>query len=573
MLLFAVIAALILFGSQYLSTWLFPQAPAPAHVEAAQTGAAAPKVAGESPATLRDRAQVIAATPRVAIETPNLRGSINLKGARIDDLELIQYDQTVEKNSPRVQLLTPSGAADARFANFGWQGQNLQVPGPDTVWQASGAKLTPTTPVTLTTTNASGQRFTIEYSIDSDFMFTIRQSVENAGAAPVTVTPYALVSRLGRSTDIDQYAAHVGPMVVSGGAATYANYGDVEKGPKAFTTTGGWAGFTDHYWLTAVIPDQKAPVQMQLRATPSGDTHQFQADFQLASADTIQPGRKLTRSSQFFAGAKEVKLLEHYESQGIVQFDKAIDWGWFAMIEKPIFYYLDWLFRMVGNFGLAIILLTLTIRLLLFPLAQRQFASMAGMRVLQPKMKALQERYKDDKPRLQQEMMQLYKEEKVNPLAGCLPILLQIPIMFALYKVLLLTIEMRHQPFVLWIRDLSAPDPANLVNFAGLFGLSLPHMLAIGVIPLLLGVSMFFQMRLNPAPMDEMQKQVFAFMPWVLMFVMAPFAVGLQIYWITSNFVTILQQQWLYSRHPVLKQKPEAAAKEDKGGKKTGKAT
>ncbi len=266
----------------------------------------------------------------------------------------------------------------------------------------------------------------------------------------------------------------------------------------------------------------------------------------------------MTYTSHFFAGAKEVKLLDDYQSSlGIAQFDRAIDWGWFGLIEQPIFYYLDWLWRLVGNFGVAIILLTITIRGLLFPVAHKQFASMANMRAIQPKMKALQERYKDDKPKQQQEIMKLYKEEKVNPLAGCVPILLQVPIMFALYKVLILTIEMRHQPFVLWIHDLSAPDPATIINLFGLLNFTPPSFLAIGVIPVLLGVSMYFQIKLNPAPMDEMQKQIFAIMPWMLMFVMAPFAVGLQIYWITSNLITIAQQSWLYSRHPALKQKPE----------------
>ncbi|RYE62667.1 MAG: membrane protein insertase YidC, partial [Oxalobacteraceae bacterium] len=289
----------------------------------------------------------------------------------------------------------------------------------------------------------------------------------------------------------------------------------------------------------------------------------YQADYTRAP-QLLPPGKKITHSSRFFAGAKETALLDKYEEAGVPLLGKAIDWGWFEILEKPIFYYLDWLFRMVSNFGVAIILLTITIRLLLFPIANKQFQSMANMRAIQPKMKALQERYKDDKPRQQQEIMKLYKDEKVNPLAGCLPLLLQIPIMYALYKVLLLTIEMRHQPFALWIHDLSAPDPATILNLFGYLPFTVPSFLAIGIFPLLLGISMYYQIKLNPAPMDEMQKQIFSIMPWMLMFVMAPFAVGLQLYWITSNVITIAQQRWLYSKHPALKEplpKKEAKAK------------
>lgn len=564
-ILFAVLAALVLFGWPKIMHLIFPQQqPAPTKVV---NGKSQPlpqpnaDPAADSAAALRDRTVVLGETPRVAIDTPALKGSINLKGARIDDLVLCKYDETIAKNSPPIRLLSPGGAPGAYFAQFGWQGTGVQAPGPDTVWQASGGKLTPTTPVTLTSTTPSGQVFRIELKVDENYMFEIQQSVANVGRAPVAVTPYALVSRADRSKDVDQWAAHVGPVAVAEGAANYINWKDVESTPPQFATTGGWVGYSDHYWLTALVPDQRVPVQLQHRGSVGQN---YQADYRLAQPLNLAPGKKITYTSRFFAGAKEVKLLEAYQDKlGIVQFDRAIDWGWFGMIEQPIFYYLDWLFRLVGNFGLAIILLTVTIRGLLFPIAQKQFASMAKMRALQPKMKAVQERYKEDKARQQQEVMKLYKDEKVNPLAGCLPILLQIPIMFALYKVLLLTIEMRHQPFVGWIHDLSAPDPATILNLFGYLHFTPPSFLAIGVVPVLLGVSMFFQMKLNPAPMDEMQKQIFAIMPWMLMFMMAPFAVGLQIYWITSNCLTILQQQFLYARHPALKEpvKKEAKAK------------
>ena len=564
-LIFAVLAALILFGWPQIMHWVFPQQqPAPTRIEGGKTQPVpnpSADPAADSPTALRNREIVLAESPRVAIETPALRGSINLKGARIDDLVLTKYDETIDKNSPPIRLLSPGGAAGAYFAQFGWHGAGVQAPDQNTVWQASGGKLTPTTPVTLSARSPSGQVFRIELAVDQNYMFTVRQSVANPGSTPVAVTPYALVTRADKSTDVDQWAAHVGPIAVYDGAADYINYKDLDEAAQSFPTTGGWAGYTDHYWLTAVIPDQRLGVQLQQRPTPSRG---YQADYQLAAPLTVPAGKKITYTSHFFAGAKEVKLLEAYQDElGIVQFDRAIDWGWFGIIEQPIFYYLDWLFRLVGNFGVAIILLTITIRLLLFPIAQRQFASMAAMRAVQPKMKAIQERFKDDKPRQQQEMMKLYKDEKVNPLAGCLPILLQIPIMFALYKVLLLTIEMRHQPFVAWIKDLSAPDPLLVFNLFGLLDFTPPSFLAIGVIPILLGLSMYFQFKLNPAPMDDIQKQVFAIMPWMLMFLMAPFAVGLQVYWITSNVLTMAQQWLLYRQHPALKEpiKKDAKAK------------
>ncbi|MGK6356476.1 membrane protein insertase YidC [Sphingomonas sp. DT-207] len=564
-LIFAVLAALILFGWPQIMHWVFPQQqPAPTRIEGGKTQPVpnpSADPAADSPTALRTREIVLAESPRVAIETPALRGSINLKGARIDDLVLSKYDETIDKNSPPIRLLSPGGAAGAYFAQFGWHGAGVQAPDQNTVWQASGGKLTPTTPVTLSARSPSGQVFRIELAVDENYMFTVRQSVANPGSTPVAVTPYALVTRAEKSTDVDQWAAHVGPIAVYDGAADYINYKDLDEAAQSFPTTGGWAGYTDHYWLTAVIPDQRLGVQLQQRPTP---TKGYQADYQLAAPLTVPAGKKITYTSHFFAGAKEVKLLEAYQDKlGIVQFDRAIDWGWFGIIEQPIFYYLDWLFRLVKNFGVAIILLTITIRLLLFPIAQRQFASMAAMRAVQPKMKAIQERFKDDKPRQQQEMMKLYKDEKVNPLAGCLPILLQIPIMFALYKVLLLTIEMRHQPFVAWIRDLSAPDPLLVFNLFGLLDFTPPSFLAIGVVPVLLGLSMYFQFKLNPAPMDDIQKQVFAIMPWMLMFLMAPFAVGLQVYWITSNVLTMAQQWLLYRQHPALKEpiKKEAKAK------------
>lgn len=558
--LFAVIAALILFGWPLVQSRFFPTAnpPATKMVDGKNKPVANPAAdpTADAPAAIRSRQVVLAETPRVAIETPALKGSINLKGARLDDLVLTRYKETVAKDSPPIRLFSPAGTPDAYFASFGWRDAGLAPPAADTVWTASARVLTPRSPVTLTAANGKGQTFAIEIAVDNDYLFTVKQTVANAGTAPVPVAAYGLVNRIGVSKDPDSWTIHTGPMSVSNGAAHYnPNFTDVDKAPTSFTTTGGWLGFTDKYWLAALVPDQTRAFDGQFRA---GANNAYQADF-TSAAQLLPPGRQVTQTAKMFAGAKEVKLLDRYTDTGaVVKLDYAIDWGWFRLVEKPIFYYLDWLFRLIGNFGVAIIILTLTIRALVFPIAQRQFASMAAMRALQPKMKAIQERYKDDKQRQQQEIMALYKAEKVNPLAGCLPTLIQIPIFYALYKALMLTIEMRHQPFILWIKDLSAPDPATILNLFGYIPITLPHFLTIGVVPVLLGISMFFQFRLNPQQMDPTQQQVFAILPWVLMFVMAPFAVGLQIYWITTNCVSIAQQKFLYSRHPQLK---EAAAK------------
>jgi YidC/Oxa1 family membrane protein insertase len=554
--LFAVIAALILFGWPLLQDRFFPSANPPVtKIEDGKTQVVPNRAAdptADGPAAIRDRAAVLRETPRVLIATPRLRGSINLRGARIDDLVLLDYKETIAKDAAPIRLLSPAGAPDAYFAGFGWRDDGLAPPGAKAVWTASAPVLRPGTPVRLDATNARGLRFRIELAVDKDYMFSVRQSVLNTGLAPVRVATYGYVNRTGVSKDPSSTTIHVGPMSVDNGSANYRpDFKELAEAPVKFASTGGWLGFTDKYWLTALIPDQRARFDGQFRA---GANNAFQGDY-TRSAQMLAPGATVTQASRFFAGGKEVRLLDRYTDQGLAEkLDYAIDWGWFRLVEKPIFYYLHWLFAHVGNFGGAIILLTLTIRLLLFPIAQRQFASMASMRAIQPKMKALQDRYKDDKPRMQQEIMALYKAEKVNPLAGCLPTLLQIPIFYALYKVLMLTLEMRHQPFVAWIRDLSAPDPLTPVNLFGLLDFVPPTWIGIGIVPILLGISMYFQFKLNPAPMDDTQKQVFAFLPWVLMFVMAPFAVGLQIYWITTNCVTILQQRMLYARHPALKE-------------------
>ncbi len=551
LILAIVLSAVVLFGWSLISDRYFPTARPPSTVvkDGKQVALPQPTPTAETPLAIRDRQVVLAETPRVAIRTPRLAGSINLKGARIDDLVLTTYHETIKRNSPNIRLLSPSGAPKAYFASFGWSGA-AGLPGPDTLWQApQGAVLGIGKPVTLTTTNAAGQTFAITFAIDENYMFTVTQAVANRGAQALVARPYGLISRVGESSDKDTWTAHVGPMGVFDDRVNDVNWKDVREDENRtvdYASRGGWLGFSDHYWLTALVAGDGKPVDASFRYT-AGD--RYQADL-AGQAVAVGPGQQAATTVRLFAGAKEVQLLDGYkEKLGVPQFDKAIDWGWFYFLTKPIFYLLDWLFRLFGNFGVAIIGLTIIVRLLMFPIANKQFASMAGMRKVQPKMKELQERYKDDKLRMQQEIMALYQKEKVNPMAGCLPILLQIPVFYALYKTLTLTIEMRHQPFALWIRDLSAPDPLTPVNLFGLLPFTPPQMLALGVLPILLGITMWLQQKLNPQPMDEVQQKVFGIMPWVFMFIMAPFAAGLQLYWTVNNLISIGQQWLLYKRH------------------------
>lgn len=509
--------------------------------------------------TIRPVDAVLAEGRRIPIETPAIKGSINLVGARIDDITLSKYRQTIKKDSPAVRLFAPGGTEAAYFASLGWSAQGIEVPNANTVWTASGAKLTPATPVTLSWSNATGQTFRIEYSIDADYLITAKQTIANTGTAPVNASSFALIDRLGKPTDpheVDSWTIHVGPTGYLDGKSVFdTDYDDVEEAPNRTVryNSAGWLGFTDKYWLAAIVPAKGERVTAAI-SSPAANNYQtlFARDFR-----QIAPGTQVTTTSRIFAGAKEVSILSQYQDkEGITRLSNAIDWGWFEFFEVPIFKLLDWLFRMVGNFGVAIMALTLIIRLLMFPIANRQFSSMAQMRLVQPKMKALQERHKDDKPKMQQELMKLYKDEKINPLAGCLPIIIQIPIFYALYKVLMLTIEMRHQPFILWIKDLSAPDPLHILNLFGLLPFTPPSILSIGVLAVILGITMWLQFRLNPQATDPVQQQVFKIMPWLFMFIMAPFAAGLLLYWITNNILSIGQQQWMYRKFPALRAAP-----------------
>jgi YidC/Oxa1 family membrane protein insertase len=549
LILAVVLSALILFGWTWAANKYFPAANPPStKVENGERKPAPPVTAQPSaPATPQARQTVsaaLASNPRISIRTPVLLGSINLKGAQIDDLLLLDHRQTIAKNSPPVRLLSPLGAAGASIATFGWTGNGVQVPGFDTMWTADSEALAPGHPVTLSTQSADGTRYQIKIAVDDGYLFTISQSVTNASGNPIAVRPIGLVSRATQSADHSTWQNHVGPIGVFDGSANYdVNWKDLDQGStEAFNNTKGWLGFTDKYWLTALVP--QGAMNGEFRRSPSGG---YQADYSLAPA-TVAPGQTLTSESQLFAGAKEYELLKKYEANGITGLTRAIDWGYFRWFMLVIYDVLVFLFEQIGNFGVAIICLTLIVRAIMFPIAQKQFASMAAMRKVQPKMKAIQERFKDDKKRQQQEILKLYQAEKINPAAGCLPILLQIPVFYALYKVLLVSVEMRHQPFVLWIKDLSAADPLTPVNLFGLLHFTPPAYLAIGVLPILVGATQWASMKLNPQPMDPAQAQIFSLMPWFLVFIMAPFAAGLQLYWITNNLLTMAQQWWLYRK-------------------------
>jgi YidC/Oxa1 family membrane protein insertase len=550
LILAVMLSALVLLGWTWAANKYFPTANPPTtkiengksqpvpQPQAQPTAVTVPKV-------LQTRAAVLASTPRVRIQTPSLQGSINLKGAQIDDLVLVRQRQTIANDSAPVRLLSPLGAPGAYIASFGWTAQGAPAPTLETVWTADSASLTPDRPVTLTTQMADGSRYEMKIAVDDGYLFTVRQSVLNASQAPLLVRPIGLVSRADQSQDRTTWTNHVGPISVFDGKANYKiDYKTLDQdGSQATNNAQGWLGFTDKYWLTALAPGNAA-MSADFRRSPSGG---YQADYALAPA-TVAPGQMVTTQTHLFAGAKEKTWLDRYEDAGITKLSKSIDWGWFEFFMRPIFDLLMFLFHTVGNFGVAIICLTLIVRGIMFPIAQKQFQSMAAMRKVQPKMKAIQERFKDDKARQQQEILKLYQEEKINPAAGCLPILLQIPVFYALYKVLLVSVEMRHQPFVAWIRDLSAPDPLTPVNLFGLLHFTPPQMLAIGVLPIMVGATQWLSMKLNPQPMDPAQAQVFAIMPWFLVFIMAPFAAGLQLYWMTNNALTILQQWWLYRK-------------------------
>jgi len=526
-------------------------------------GAAAPTVAsppgGPAAKAAETVSEALAGSPRVAIDTPSLGGSIDLKGGKIDDIILKDYRETVDPKSPNIRLFSPPGAPDAYWAETGFvSASGAKTPNLDTVWTADRKTLTADQPVTLTWDNGAGLVFKRVISVDDKYMFTITDSVVNSGAAPANVQPFALVLRHGKPNVAGYSVLHEGFVgVIGDGGVQEVTYAGIEKDPGkavSFKGDGGWLGFTDKYWGSAIIPEQTAPIEARFSASGTFQPVDYQADF-LGKEQTVAPGAAYETTTRVFAGAKEVSTIDNYASKlGIKKFDLMIDWGWFYFITKPLFLLIDAIYHWVGNFGVAILIVTVLVKLAFFPLANRSYQSMAKMKKIQPKIAQLKELYPDDKVKQQQEQMELFKREGVNPVAGCLPMVIQIPVFFALYKVIFITIEMRQAPFFGWIRDLSSPDPTNVFTLFGLVPwdpTALPvfgHFLHLGIWPLIMGVSMFFQMKMNPEPTDPVQKSMFAWMPVIFTFMLGTFPAGLVIYWTWNNTLTVIQQYYIMTK-------------------------
>lgn len=532
--------------------------------ESAAPGAGPPAAPGTSPTppSGHSRATVLAAGPRVDIDTPNIKGSIALKGARIDDVALVRYRETINPNSPAIVLLSPSGTAHPFYAEFGWvgaAGTTAKLPGPDTVWKQEGSgALTPAHPVTLVYDNGEGLEFRRTITVDDKYLFTLKDDVVNKTGAALTVYPYGLVSRHGLPKELSASSIlHEGLIGVMGDKGLQeVSYSKIDdKKVLTFDVTDAWLGITDKYWAATLLPDIKTRLQAKFSAGTLGTTPTYQTDY-LLDAVTIAPGATGSASGRLFAGAKEVSVVDGYDKAlHLNRFELLIDWGYFYFITKPMFTVIDFFYRWTHNFGVAILIVTVLVKILFFPLANKSYASMAKMKAMQPQMVAIRERWPDDKVKQQQEMMELYKREKINPIAGCLPIVIQIPVFFSLYKVLYITIEMRHAPFFGWIHDLSAPDPTNVFNLFGLLPFDptlLPvvgSFLHLGAWPLIMGVTMWVQMKLNPSPPDPTQKMIFDWMPVIFTFMLASFSAGLVIYWAWNNTLSVIQQAVIMKRN------------------------
>ncbi|MCJ7871669.1 membrane protein insertase YidC [Marinovum sp. 2_MG-2023] len=567
-------------------------AGAPSVDGVAETPSAAP---GTTPVTEDTTADTATDAPRIMIETARLSGSISALGGRIDTLALKDYRETLDEGAPIVSLLKPVGQPGAYYALYGWApGQGLNsgdVPGPNTEWQVdTGRTLSEDTPVTLTWDNGKGLMFTREIAVDQDYMFTITQKVANSGSGTVSMAPYGILARHGEPADLKNFfVLHEGVVGMADGELSEISYDDMtdfdvlpSEGAQAEVmqvSENGWIGFADHYWMTTLAPAPGSAFKAAAKYDARRDIYQTET---VLPTQTLASGAEISATTQLFAGAKEWETIREYQADGVQGFIDSIDWGWFFFLTKPIFAVLHWLNGVIGNMGWAIIGLTFLIKALLFPLAYKSYASMAKMRELQPEMQKIKERAGDDRQKLQQETMALYKKEKVNPAAGCLPILLQIPIFFSLYKVIFVTLELRHAPFIGWIKDLSAPDPSSLYNLWGLLPWGNPEpgsilaLVFIGILPLLLGISMWLQQKLNPAPTDPTQQMIFAWMPWVFMFMLGSFASGLVVYWIANNTITFSQQYLIMRSHgykPDLFENIKSTFRRSKSGKKAEEKT
>ena len=565
LILAAVLSVAVVFTWQYYFAPVPPPVD-PAAVEGQVDTVPAATVEGGAAAVApgvqadQSRGEALAAAPRIEIETEALSGSIALTGGRLDDLHLSLYRETLEPDAENVVLLNPAGGPAPYFIDYGWRRTVDSDPGPlpnaATPWTVeTGGTLTTTTPVELRWDNGKGLTFRRMFEVDDRYMFTVTQSVENTTGEAVTLAPYGAIARRGEPDGVGFYILHEGALGMFDGELSEVDYDDIrdlpvsttERGPAEVTpiAENGWLGFTDKYWMTTLAPQPGQTFDAVYRMLNVGGTEEFRAEMRLPVI-SIAAGAMVERVTNLFAGAKEVATIRRYQAErGIDRFEDAVDWGWLYFLTKPIFRLLAWVNGLIGNMGWSIIVMTLIVKACLFPLAYKSFVSMSKMKMLQPEMEKIKERVGDDKKMMQQEMMALYKKEKVNPAAGCLPIMLQIPIFFSLYKVLFVTIEMRHAPFVGWIHDLSAPDPTSVLNLFGLIPYEIPPFLAIfsiGVFPILMGVTMWMQQKLNPAPTDPTQKMIFAWMPWVFMFMLGRFASGLVIYWCANNIITFTQQ-------------------------------
>jgi YidC/Oxa1 family membrane protein insertase len=559
------ISVAILLGFQLLIAPHMPQAPKPPQQVAGQQTTATqtpltPAQGSPSAAAPAAVQTVPKEVPRLQISAHRVHGSISLLGARLDDLVLNEYRETLEPNSPDVRLLEPRSEDHPYYVQWGWSaapGEQVKLPDNDTVWTGSDGTLSAGHPVTLSWNNGAGLTFQIALSVDDDYMFTVQQSVKNATGQPVKLFPWSRIRRDYTPQVAGYYILFEGLLGVVDGTLQETTYAKAKsEGEKKngiayeATAPGGWAGITDKYWLTSLIPDQSVASTVSFRHITENGDH-YQVDYAAQDAQTIAPNSEASMQSRLFAGAKIVRLLDRYQAEDhIPSFDKAVDFGWFYFLTKPIFYCLDWLNGLIGNFGVAILMFTVFVKALFFPLANYSYRSMSKMKLLAPKMQAMRERFKDEPQRMQQEMMGLYRTEKVNPASGCLPMVVQIPVFFSLYKVIFVTIEMRHAPFFGWIRDLSAVDPTNLFNLFGLIPFdpgTISPWLHLGAWPLIMGCTMFLQQKLNPPPPDPMQARLFQFMPIIFTFMLANFPAGLVIYWSWNNLLSIAQQ-WLIMR-------------------------